>query len=141
MAVEPHNVLKEPTFDWLLLFSRLVHVFRCQRLQRMQRFVIVVFTTVTATVMALHFVILICSPYKEKVLTLRNIYNFLRRWGVDACLCSVDIIRLPVPTRRLVDFSVLLVSSSSENRLGASVCLRRIWFVEMSYRCKPCYYT
>jgi len=89
--------------------------------------------TVAAIVMASHLVILIYSPYKEKALTLRNIYNFLWRWGVDTCLCSMDIILPPVPARNLGDFSVLLVSSSSENRLGASVsaanlvCRDAIW--------------
>jgi len=75
VALEPHNVLKEPTFDWRLLFSSLVRVFRCQRLQRMQRCVTVICRTVATIVTALHFVILIYGPYKEKALTLRNVYN------------------------------------------------------------------
>jgi hypothetical protein len=54
-------------------------------------------------------------------------------WGVEACLCSVDIRRLPVPTRPLGNFSVLFVSSCSEHLLVPDVCLQQIWFVEVSY--------
>jgi hypothetical protein len=54
VALKPHSMLKKFSCEWRLLSWRLLHVFRGQKLESTQRFVIIVFRAVTAVVITSH---------------------------------------------------------------------------------------